>query len=88
MRIEECFSLFQKAAVSYDAGCENMSFSLTESDDRDFLLCDIARVIGREKHKNSKMIADIIAAQLPFETSVLNNGDIRFYLWQETKKEV
>lgn len=83
MRIEECFSLFQKAMERYDINCKNVSFSLEHSDEPDFLLCNIARVIGHKKHKNSKVIADILVSYLPFAAVALNNGDIKFNLWQE-----
>lgn len=83
MRIEECFTLFQEATKYYDINLQPLSFTISESDTPDYLLCDIARVIGRYKHKNSKTIADIIAVYLPFKHVVLDNGDIKFYLWQE-----
>ena len=83
MRIEECFSLFQKAAERYDINYKNISFSLEHSDELDFLLCDIAKVIGRKKHKNSKVIANIIVSYLPFTAVTLDSGDIKFNLWQE-----
>lgn len=85
MRIEECFLLFQKAAVDYDIKQSNVQFSVSESDTVDHLICDIALVVSKTSRDSVKKTADIIALHLPFETEVLDNGYIKFNLWQEVK---
>ena len=85
MRIEECFDLFTTAVTKYNSYYKDISYSVRESGQKDYLLCDIARVIGTRTHKSVKNIAVIIASYLPFETEVLTNGDIKFNLWQEVQ---
>lgn len=81
MRIDECFTLFQQAAVKQNVA--TLSFSIKPSDEKDFLVCDIAKVIAKRDHKNTRVIADIISSNLPFVHQVLPDGTIKFNLWQE-----
>lgn len=86
MRIEECFELFQKAITKYNPHYKSVSFSIKESEQKDYLLCDVARVIGFKTHKPIKVIADIIVKHLPFEAEITAHNDIKFNLWQEAKR--
>ena len=86
MRIEECFELFTNAALKYNPYYKHVPFSIRESNQKDYLLCDIARVLGNKTHKSIKKIADIIVSDLPFIVEVLDNGDIKFNLWQEVRR--
>lgn len=83
MRIEECFTLFQQAAVKQNVS--TLSFSIKPSNEKDFLLCDIARVIAKRDHKSIKAVASIISNNLPFKHQVLEDGTIKFNLWQEVE---
>lgn len=86
MRIEECFELFHDAVTKYNSHYKNISFSIRESEQKDYLLCDVARVIGFKTHKSIQVIADTIVKHLPFEAEITANKDIKFNLWQEAKR--
>lgn len=86
MRIEECFELFRDAVTKYSSRYQNITFSIRESGQKDYLLCDIAKVIGSKAHKSIRVIADTIVEYLPFEAKVTVNGDIKFNLWQEVQR--
>lgn len=86
MRIEECFELFRDAVTKYSLRYQNITFSIMESGQKDYLLCDIAKVIGSKTHKSTKVIADTITRYLPFKAEVTVNGNIKFNLWQEVQR--
>lgn len=83
MRIEDCFSLFQQAAIRYHRSCSDVTFSIFESKTPDYLLCDISNKIAAKLHRNTHKVADQIVSDLPFSAAVTAEGYLKFYLWQE-----